>query len=129
MTDLVRPARLKPGALIGVAAVSGPVDPGKLAAGVADLEARGYRIRVAQNIGESSGFLAGSDAARADGYRRLLTDPSIDAIFFARGGYGCSRILSRLDPGEAARNPKIHMGGSDLTVLLTWLAQRAGLAT
>jgi muramoyltetrapeptide carboxypeptidase len=129
MTELVRPARLKPGACIGVAAVSGPVEPDRLAAGVAELEALGFRIRLARNITESSGFLAGSDDSRAAGYRALLTDPSIDAIFFARGGYGGSRILSRLDPGEAARNPKIHMGGSDLTVLMAWLAQRVGLAT
>ena len=129
MSGPVRPRRLRPGARIGVAAVSGPVDPAKLDAGVRALEARGYSVVLAENVGEVDGFLAGSDDSRASGYRRLVTDPSVDAIFFARGGYGSSRILSRLDPAEAAANPKIHLGGSDLTALFAWLARTADLVT
>ena len=110
-----------------MAAVSGPVDPERLAAGVRSIEARGYSVVLAENVREVDGFLTGSDDARAAGYRALLTDTSIDAIFFARGGYGASRILSRLDPAEAASNPKIHLGGSDLTALFAWLARSARL--
>ena len=65
-------------------------------------------------------MFAGSDADRAEGYRALLRDPSVDAIFFARGGYGSSRVLSRLDQAEVAANPKIHLGGSDLTALFAF---------
>jgi muramoyltetrapeptide carboxypeptidase len=129
VSNLLRPARLTPGARIGVAAVSGPVDPEKLAAGVRTLQARGYSVALADNIRDIDGFLAGTDEARASGYRRLVTDPSVDAIFFARGGYGSSRILSRLDPAEIAGNPKIHLGGSDLTALFAWLARTANLVT
>jgi muramoyltetrapeptide carboxypeptidase len=131
MKPLVKPPRLRPGARIGVAAISGPVDSGRLAAGVRTLESRGYRVTVASNAAapHALGFLAGSDSDRADGYRRLLTDPSIDAIFFARGGWGASRILRRLDPAEAAGHPKIHLGSSDLTALFAWWARHAGLAT
>ena len=125
----VLPPRLRPGARIGVAAVSGPVDPGRLDAGLRSLEARGYRPAPAGNIAEKRGFLAGSDESRAAGYRRLVADPGIEAIFFARGGYGSSRILSLLDPAEIAANPKIHMGGSDLTALLAWIARTASLVT
>jgi muramoyltetrapeptide carboxypeptidase len=112
-----------------VAAVSGPVDSEKLAAGVAAIEGRGYSVVLADNIRDSRGFLAGSDMARAAGYRKLLTARSVDAIFFARGGYGASRVLAHLDPGELAANPKIHMGASDLTALFAWIARRTGLAT
>jgi muramoyltetrapeptide carboxypeptidase len=125
----VLPPRLRPGARIGVAAVSGHVDPERLAAGVRALEARGYSVVLADNIRDADGFLAGTDDARASGYRRLLTDPSVDAIFFARGGYGSSRILSRLDPAEIAANPKIHLGGSDLTALFAYVARTANLVT
>jgi muramoyltetrapeptide carboxypeptidase len=129
MTELSRPLRLTPGARIGVAAVSGPVDADKLALGVRALEARGFRVVLAENVGETRGFLAGSDERRARGYRRLLTDPSIDAIFFARGGYGASRILGLLDPAEAEAHPKIQMGGSDLTALLAWVARHGQTVT
>ncbi|MEO8430886.1 MAG: LD-carboxypeptidase [Acidobacteriota bacterium] len=112
-----------------MAAVSGPVDSARLTAGVAALEARGYRVVLAENVGRVDGFLAGTDRQRADGYRRLLADPSVDAIFFARGGYGASRILGLLDPAEVAANPKIHLGGSDLTALLAFVGKSAGLVT
>jgi muramoyltetrapeptide carboxypeptidase len=129
MTPLTRPPRLKPGSRIGVAAISGPVDPVRLDAGVAALERRGYRVVLAANVRERRGFLAGSDAERAEGYHGLLRDPEVDAIFFARGGYGTSRILARLDPEEIRARPRIHLGGSDLTALFGFLARRAGLAS
>ena len=112
-----------------MAAVSGPVDQERLAAGVRAVESRGYSVVLADNVRDADGFLAGTDAARAAGYRKLLTDPSIDAIFFARGGYGSSRTLSRLAPAEIAANPKIHLGGSDLTALFAFLAASANLVT
>ncbi|MDQ5857777.1 MAG: LD-carboxypeptidase, partial [Acidobacteriota bacterium] len=111
----IRPPRLQRGATIGVAAVSGPVDESRLSAGVAALERKGYRVVLASNVLARTGFLAGSDRERADGYRELLRNPDVDAIFFARGGYGSVRILPHLDPGELLERPRIHLGGSDLT--------------
>jgi muramoyltetrapeptide carboxypeptidase len=112
-----------------LAAVSGPVEAGKLERGIACLKRKGYRIAEAENLRETHRFLAGSDVERAAGYRRLLTDPSVEAIFFARGGYGASRILRHLDVGESRANPKIHLGGSDLTVLFAWIQRHAGFVT
>jgi muramoyltetrapeptide carboxypeptidase len=129
MPEWILPPRLEPGGTIGVAAVSGPVDPDRLSAGVRALEARSYRVVVASNVGASRGFLAGTDAERAEGYRGLLADASVDAIFFARGGYGASRILDRLDPEELRARPRIHLGGSDLTALFAFLGTRAGLVS
>ncbi|MEX0878445.1 MAG: LD-carboxypeptidase [Thermoanaerobaculia bacterium] len=122
----VHPPRLRPGATIGVAAVSGPVDGARLFAGVSALERRGYRVVLASNVLARTGFLAGSDRERADGYRELLRNPDVDAIFFARGGYGSVRILPHLEPGELLEHPRIHLGGSDLTALFAFAA-RAGL--
>jgi muramoyltetrapeptide carboxypeptidase len=129
MTPLARPPRLAPGATIGLAAISGPVDPQRLSTGVAALERRGYRVVLARNAGAKTGFLAGSDAERAAGYRALVCDPAVDAIFFARGGYGASRILPLLDADEIRARPRIHLGGSDLTALFAYLARHCGLAS
>jgi muramoyltetrapeptide carboxypeptidase len=127
MSDAVKPPALRQGATIGVAAISGPVDEDKLEAGLTALRGRGYRLLEASNLRKRTGFLAGSDPERAAGYRQLLRDSSVDAIFFARGGYGAARILPFLDAGEARENPKIHLGGSDLTALFGWLRQETGL--
>jgi muramoyltetrapeptide carboxypeptidase len=129
LTEWIRPPRLRPGATIGVAAVSGPVDPDRLDAGRRSLEERGYRVLLAPNVLARRGFLAGSDAERAAGYRELLADPRVDAIFFARGGYGASRVLPYLDPEEIRARPRIHLGGSDLTALFAYIGRHAGLVT
>ena len=125
---LTRPPALRPGATIGVAAISGPVDPDRLAAGIAVLERKGYRVVRAPNLAARRAFLAGTDAERADGYRELLRREDVDAIFFARGGYGATRVLARLDPEEARATPRIHLGGSDLTALFAFLGGRCALA-
>jgi muramoyltetrapeptide carboxypeptidase len=125
----LKPPRLRPGATIGVANVSGPVDPARLDAGLAALRSKGYRVVEAANLRRRDGFLAGDDVARAAGYRELLRDPDVDAIFFARGGYGASRVLAHLDADEIRSNAKIHLGGSDLTALFAFAAKHASLAT
>ena len=129
MIDPLCPAPLRPGATIGVAAISGPIEPERLDAGVAALERKGYRIVLASNVKARRRFLAGTDAERAEGYRELLRRDDVDAVFFARGGYGAARVLPLLEPEEARARPRIHLGGSDLTALFSYLARRAGLVT
>ncbi len=128
MMPLVLPPRLRPGASIGIAAISGPVRPDRLEAGVTFLEERGYRVVLASNVRASRGFLAGSDRERADGYREMLAHPEVEAIFFARGGYGAVRILAHLSPAEIAARPLIHLGASDLTALFAYLRASTGIA-
>ncbi len=129
MTAYTLPRCLRRGDTIGIAALSRPPDPERLAAGMRMLEQLGYRAKLAANIGERRGDFAGTDAQRADGYRGLLRDPEVDAIFFARGGYGASRVLSGLDAREMRSRPIIHLGGSDLTALFTFAGRHANLAT
>ena len=59
----------------------------------------------------------------------MFTDPSIDAIVCARGGYGGNRVLPLLDYDVIRDNPKIFVGYSDATGALSSIAQRAGLVT
>ncbi len=109
--------------------MSGPVDEEKLARGIAYLKAKGYQIREASNLRRQKGLLAGTDEERAAGYRELVRDPAVEAIIFARGGYGSSRVLAHLNAEEVRSNPKIHLGGSDLTALFAFLWRHAKLVT
>ena len=67
----------------------------------------------------SHGHFAGPDAARADALIDYANDPSLDAIWFARGGYGAARIVEAVMPrlGDAAR-AKAFIGYSDAGTLL-----------
>lgn len=126
------PARLpppvRPGARVGVAALSGPVKPERLAAGVAALGALGFEVVEAANLGRAEGYLAGSDAERLAAFHRLAADPSLEAIFFARGGYGVMRLLPGIDWSLLARHPRAYVGYSDLTPFLLSVVARLGLA-
>ena len=78
---------------------------------------------------ESHGHFAGPDAARAGALVEMANDPAVDAIWFARGGYGAGRIagdvIARL---EAPARAKTYLGYSDCGFLLAAL-YKAGIGT
>lgn len=123
------PKRLKPGDKIGIAAPAGPFEHEMFDRGIHIIEENGFEVFIPNGLTKANGYLAGSDDHRADLLNQLFTDPSIDAIICARGGYGSLRILDRLDYDTIARKPKIFMGFSDITALLTVLFDRCGLVT
>src|SRR6478735_6104870 len=62
----------------------------------------------------SEGHFAGPDAARLAALREVMADPSFDAVWFARGGYGSNRIAeaAMTDLPSTARG-KLYLGYSD----------------
>lgn len=75
----------------------------------------------------SDGHFAGPDAERLGALREVMADPRIDAVWFARGGYGSNRIAGEAlrDLPDAARG-KIYIGYSDAGFLLAGM-HKAGL--
>jgi muramoyltetrapeptide carboxypeptidase len=116
-----------PGDRVGVAALSGPVDPERLARGMAALERLGFVPVPADNLASRQGFFAGTDAERLAAFHRLAADPSLAAILFARGGHGMLRVLPEIDWDLLARRPRAYMGFSDLTPFLLGVVARLGL--
>jgi muramoyltetrapeptide carboxypeptidase len=75
----------------------------------------------------SDGHFAGPDDARLAALREVMADPSVDAVWFARGGYGSNRIAERaLADLPAAAHGKTYMGYSDAGFLLAGF-HKAGL--
>lgn len=95
--------------------------------GVGALTAMGYRVKVSRHALDREGILAGTDATRAAELTAFFADPEVKAIFAARGGYGCGRLLPLLDFPALARTPKIFVGYSDETYLLNALVAHAGM--
>ena len=75
----------------------------------------------------SDGHFAGRDEDRLAALRQVMADPSVDAVWFARGGYGSNRIAEAAlaDLPEAART-KQYLGYSDAGFLLAGM-HKAGL--
>ena len=74
------------------------------------------------------GHFAGSDAVRLAALREVMADPAVDAVWFARGGYGSNRIAEAAsrDLPDAAR-AKTYLGYSDAGFLLAGF-HKAGLS-
>jgi muramoyltetrapeptide carboxypeptidase len=118
---------VRPGARIGVAALSGPVDPEKLDRGLAELRRLGFEPVPADNLRSRHGLFAGGDSERLDAFHRLADDPDLPAILFARGGYGLMRVLPAIDWDLLRRHPRAYVGYSDLTPFLLEVVRRLGL--
>lgn len=107
---------------IGVVAPANRLDPA-VAEQVKALAARLHPGRLALSFHPqchlSSGHFAGDDKARAEAFVEVANDPSFDAVWFARGGYGSCRILESVLPrlGPEAR-AKTYLGYSDMGSLM-----------
>ena len=123
------PNRIKPGDTIGIVAPAGPFDRETFSRGIHAIEDMGFNVFVPPEIFEKNRYLAGSDQHRVQYVNQLFEDNSIDAIICARGGYGSMRILSMLDYDTIRNNPKVFIGFSDITILLSVLSTRCNLVT
>ncbi|HEX2641607.1 MAG TPA: LD-carboxypeptidase [Thermoanaerobaculia bacterium] len=122
------PPAAGPGDRVGVAALSGPIDPRKLERGVETLRRLGFEPVLADNLASRHGFFAGTDAERLAAFHRLAADPDLPAILFARGGHGVLRVLPGIDWDLLARRPRAYMGFSDLTPFLLEVVRRLRIA-
>lgn len=108
-----------------VIAPSGPFDRVAFDAGIERLRSVA-EVAVPADIGRRQGFLAGDDDSRLRELHAALEDDSCDILVAARGGYGATRILSRIDRDLVARARKPLVGFSDITALhASW--HRAGV--
>ena len=127
---MIPPAQLPPpagpGDRVGVAALSGPVDPEKLERGLDALRRLGFAPVPADNLLSRQGLFAGGDAERLAAFHRLAADPDLPAIVFARGGHGLLRVLPGIDWELLRRRPRAYVGYSDLTPFLLETVRRLG---
>ncbi len=116
---------LEAGEPIGVVALSGPVDPARLEAGLAILRGWGHPVVEASNLRRDDGYLAGSDAERLAGLDEVLA-AGARWVMAARGGYGSTRLLPSVSLQRLRDRDVSLIGFSDLTAFLNPLAQNGG---
>lgn len=112
---------------MGVCAPSGSFDMEKFNRGVEVLKDLGFQVTIPREIFKRKRYLAGDDMERAKIVNRLFSDPGIQGILCARGGYGALRILNHLDWDLIRKNPKPFMGYSDITSILTAILSETGM--
>ncbi len=116
------PPYLKAGDTVGVLAPASKVNYQDCLPGLRVLrETWNLRVIECPSLQSSYYQYAGPDQQRKQELQELLDNPEVKAIFAARGGYGCSRILDQLNFDAFSESPKWVVGFSDLTAILSHL--------
>jgi len=127
--ERVHPAALRSGDIVGIIAPASGFHRDDLEAGCAELLRLGYQPFYLPSIFERQLYFAGSVQRRVDELHEMFSRAEVKAILCARGGYGSNYLLPYLDLELIRANPKIFAGCSDVTALLTYLCDAAGLVT
>jgi muramoyltetrapeptide carboxypeptidase len=125
----ILPGRLKKGDRIGLVTPGSSVTKEQLDDCINKLEELGFRVTYKETVLSEYGYFAGPDRERADELMEMFGREDVDAIWCVRGGYGSIRILDMLDYDLIRKNPKVFIGYSDITALLTAIYQETGLVT
>jgi muramoyltetrapeptide carboxypeptidase len=123
----IKPPALRPGDTVGIVAPASNVKRGDLEAGCEGLRRAGYRPIYSESILDQDLYFAGSVERRARELEEMFVRDDVRAIICARGGYGANYLLEALDVEKIKAHPKIFVGYSDVTTLLTYFADTAGL--
>jgi len=125
----VKPPALRPGDTVGIIAPASNVKRTELDAGCEALRGAGYHPFYFDSIGEKDLYFAGTIERRARELEEMFAREDVRAIVCARGGYGANYLLKALDLEKIKAHPKIFVGYSDITTLLTYFSDAAGFVT
>ena len=128
--DFRRVKPLQSGSRVALVAPAGPLQkPDELPRAENNARSLGFEPIVARHATKKTGYLAGNDSDRLDDINHALRDPTIDAVWCLRGGYGMLRILAGIDFDAISRSPKALIGYSDVTALHAAVQRKCELIT
>ena len=116
---------LRKGDTIGIVAPAWSFDAHKFKKGVDKLRKLGFKVKYDRSIFSKYWLMAGYDKERAAQINRMFADKKVKAIFCAKAGYGSTRTIPYLNKSIIRKNPKIFVGYSDITILLSYLYNTA----
>ena len=115
---ITTPPYLQPGDVIGIVCPAGTMPVEKVSECIRVLnEEWGFRTKVGKTVGSQFHYFSGTDEERLDDFQQMVDDDEVKAVLCARGGYGMTRIIDRVDFKKFKKNPKWIIGYSDITVL------------
>jgi muramoyltetrapeptide carboxypeptidase len=110
------PQPLAAGDLIYITAPAKAIEKEHVDFAVAFFENAGFRVLVSKNCLGQHHYFSGTDEERLEDLQYGIDHPEVKAIVCARGGYGCVRIVDRIQWASMLREPKWMVGFSDVTV-------------
>ncbi|MEO6301572.1 MAG: LD-carboxypeptidase [Bacteroidia bacterium] len=126
----IKPPALKSGDTVAITSPAGAVwDENQIESFTLILKSFGFNVVQGKTLKEKFGYFAGTDDLRANELNTFFADKKIKGIFCMKGGWGCARILDKLDFELIKKNPKVLIGFSDITALLLAITAKTGLIT
>ncbi|MFH2112587.1 MAG: S66 peptidase family protein [Candidatus Bathyarchaeota archaeon] len=128
--DRVKPPKLRPGGKVRVVAPASSMrglSDAAVARGIRNLETLGLKVEICPQATRDHMGLAGTPEERAEALTEAFTDPAVDAVMCAWGGWNSNDLLPHLDLDAIRESPKPFIGYSDVTVLNSFLLGSAGL--
>jgi muramoyltetrapeptide carboxypeptidase len=129
MQTTIIPRSLRKSDEIRIVAPASAVEKDYIDKAIQSLIDLGYIVSLGKNTLNRYHQFAGTDNERVSDFQEAIDDPSVGAIFCARGGYGSIRIIDHLDFSSFTDKPKWIAGFSDITVFHTYLNRVFDLAT
>jgi len=120
---LRKPPPLQIGDTVGIVAPASPIKRELLEAGCDQLRRMGYKPFYFDNIFDHDIYFAGPPDQRAHDIEEMFERDDVHAVICARGGYGSNYLLPHLNLDRLRRYPKIFVGYSDMTCLLTRMVE------
>jgi muramoyltetrapeptide carboxypeptidase len=114
---------------IAIVAPAGRIAPEKVQNAQSILQSWGLQVVLGANLFKDHHQYAATDEERLADLQKVLDDPGIKAILFARGGYGVIRILGKIDFSGFRKNPKWLIGFSDITIFHSHLHENYNILT
>jgi muramoyltetrapeptide carboxypeptidase len=127
--EVLKPRSLRRGDAVGIIAPASYFVRADFETGCESLRAMGYKPVFADSIFERDLYFAGSAKRRARELEDMFLREDVNAILCVRGGYGSNYLLPLLDMDKIAAHPKVFVGYSDVTSLMTYFFDAAGLVT
>ncbi|MBR1644719.1 MAG: LD-carboxypeptidase [Bacteroidales bacterium] len=129
MNSPVVPPLLHEGSRVALVAPARWVTEAEVASAVALLRAWKLEPVVPDGLFAACHQMAGDDAHRTRLLQQAVDDPTLDALWCVRGGYGSVRVVDGLRLDSLRRRPKWIVGYSDATVLHSHIQAQACVAT
>lgn len=110
------PQPIQKGDLIYITAPAKAIEEEFVVFAKAFFEEKGFRVMVSEHCLGQFNYFSGTDEERLADFQFGIDHPEVKAVVCARGGYGCIRIVDRINWSGFLREPKWLVGFSDVTV-------------
>ncbi|RLD24875.1 MAG: LD-carboxypeptidase [Bacteroidetes bacterium] len=114
---MIFPRSLTKGDKIAIVSPSGRLQENSLDAAIKILTSWGLQVVLGKHVYDTNNYFAGQDSHRIADLQEAFDEPSIAAVLCARGGYGVTRIMEKIELNSIKKTPKWVIGYSDITAL------------